>query len=524
MFMNMFIKNYRVAVWGLLTALVVTVSSCTQDFEELNTDKTKLTVLTSTELPYLFSKAQSASSYAFWRYQVAQNLFSDLYSQYFATSATYFPSDRYTIRFDWLQWHWIPIYTEAVPQLKTLLKETDANSAENALAKIMWVYAFHRLTDYYGPVPYFKAGEPASSVAYDGQKEIYFDMFTKLDEAVKILSNNRLKTPYGSFDLIYKGDVTKWIKFANTLRLRLALRISKVDPAKAKTEAEASVSSGVMTTTSDDAYMVKSENGADFNGLAGISVWNEFRMSASMESVLKGYQDPRMGIYFQPAVGTGKFDGLRNGLLPAQLNIGINGNDANSNVGTRWTRWSGSSWGGQNTTPQNIMHAAEAYFLRAEGALNGWNMQGSAQSLYESGIETSMRQWGISDAAAIIAYQKSAATPIPPLDGVNSPAMSSIPVSWGDTPAIQREQIGTQKWLALYPDGIEAWAEFRRSRFPKLYPIVNSDNSDLPAGTFIRRIPFLVLEKNTNAAAVKAAESLLGGPDKPNTPLWWDKN
>jgi hypothetical protein len=135
-----------------------------------------------------------------------------------------------------------------------------------------------------------------------------------------------------------------------------------------------------------------------------------------------------------------------------------------------------------------------------------------------------MRQWGISDAAAIIAYQKSAATPIPPLDGVNSPAMSSIPVSWGATPAIQREQIGTQKWLALYPDGIEAWAEFRRSRFPKLYPIVNSDNSDLPAGTFIRRIPFLVLEKNTNAAAVKAAESLLGGPDKPNTPLWWDKN
>lgn len=244
-----------------------------------------------------------------------------------------------------MQWHWIPIYTEAVPQLKTLLKVTDANSAENALAKIMWVYAFHRLTDYYGPVPYFKAGEPASSVAYDGQKEIYYDMFTKLDEAVKVLNANNGKTPYGSFDLMYNGDVSKWIKFANTLRLRLALRISKVEPAKAKSEAESAVSSGVMLTTADDAYMLKSENGGDFNGLAGISGWNEFRMSASMESVLKGYGDPRMAVYFQPAVGTGKYDGLRNGLLPSQLNISGNGNDDNSNVGTRWTKWSGSSWG-----------------------------------------------------------------------------------------------------------------------------------------------------------------------------------
>jgi hypothetical protein len=92
--MNIFINNYRLAVLSLLTAILVSVSSCTQDFEELNTDKTKLTVLTATEFPYLFSKAQSASSYAFWRYQVAQNLFSDLYSQYFATTATYFPSDR----------------------------------------------------------------------------------------------------------------------------------------------------------------------------------------------------------------------------------------------------------------------------------------------------------------------------------------------------------------------------------------------------------------------------------------------
>ncbi|WP_323134282.1 SusD/RagB family nutrient-binding outer membrane lipoprotein [Tellurirhabdus rosea] len=508
---------------GMAVASVLTFGGCTDKFEELNTNQTKLTTLGTNEYPYLFSKAQSASSYAFWRYQVAQNLFADLYSQYFATTATYFPSDRYVLRMDWLQWHWQPIYTEVVPQLKTLLDQTDKASSENALASIMWVYTFHRVTDYYGPIPYFKAGEPAKTVAYDAQDKIYDDFFKRLDAAVKVLNGKKSEKPYGKFDLIYAGDVNKWIKFANTLRLRLALRISKADPARAKTEAEAAVAGGVMADVEDDALMVKSLAGSDFNGLSGISVWNEFRMSASMESVLKGYQDPRMGIYFQPASGTKTYEGLRNGLTPAQLNQPANSNDNNSNVGTRWVAGSGSAWQGQQTTPQDVMHAAEAYFLRAEGALNGWSMGGTAKDLYEKGIEVSMKQWGFSG-AAVQAYINSTSTPIAPGDGLNSPAMSNIPVRWGSTVAMQREQIGTQKWLALYPDGLEAWAEFRRSRYPKLYPVANSDNSDVPVGGVLRRIPFLDLEKQTNAAAVKDAEKLLNGPDKANTPLWWDKN
>ena len=520
--MNATLKN---TLCGSLAALsVLGFTSCTDKFDELNTNKTKLSVLGTTEYPYLFSKAQSSSSYAFWRYQVAQNLFADLYSQYYATSATYFPSDRYVVRMDWLQWHWIPVYTEVVPQLKTLLDQTDKASPENALASIMWVYTFHRVTDYYGPIPYFKAGEPAATVAYDAQDKIYDDFFKRLDAATAILKTKTGAKPYGSFDLLYGGDATKWIKFANTLRLRLALRISKADPARAKTEAEAAIAGGVMTDTADDALMTKSLNGDDFNGLAGISVWNEFRMSASMESVLKGYDDPRIGVFFQPASSTKTFEGLRNGLLPAQLNEAANSNDNNSNVGTRWVTGAGAAWNGQKTTSQDIMHASEAYLLRAEGALNGWAMGGTAQAMYEKGIEMSMKQWGITDAAKVAAYTASAKTPMAPGDALKSPAMANIPVKWGGSEAIQREQVGTQKWLALFPDGIEAWAEFRRSRFPKLYEVANSENADLPKGTFMRRIPFLTLEKQTNAGAVKDAESLLNGPDKVSTPLWWDKN
>ena len=520
--MNILLRN---TLYGVLSALLVlALSGCTEKFEELNTNKTKLTALGAAEYPYLFSKAQSSASYPFDNYQVAQNLFADLYAQYYATTATYFPSDRYVIRMDWLSAHWYQPYTQVVPQLKTLLNQTDKSSAENALASIMWVYTFHRVTDYYGPIPYFKAGEPAASVAYDPQDKIYDDFFKRLDAATTVLKAKTTAKPYGSFDLLFAGDVPKWIKFANTLRLRLALRSSKADPARAKTEAEAAIAGGVMTDIADDALMSKSLAGNDFNGLAAISVWNEFRMSASMESILKGYDDPRIGVFFQPASGTKTYEGLRNGLLPAQLNQAPNSSDNNSNIGERWVKGAGAAWDSQKVTPQDIMHASEAYLLRAEGALNGWSMGGTAQSLYEKGIEMSMKQWGVTDAAKVAAYVGSTKTPMAPGDALSSPALSNIAVKWGGSEAVQREQIGTQKWLALFPDGLEAWAEFRRSRFPKLYPIANSNNADLPSGTFIRRIPFLDLEKQTNGDAVKAAEGLLGGPDKASTPLWWDKN
>ena len=514
----------KLAVAGLLVSTTTVFWGCTENFDELNTNKTKLTALGKDEFPFLFSRAQQQASYAGGTYQIAQNLFADLYAQYYATSATYFPSDRYTMRFDWLTGHWNPVYTQVVPQLKTLIDQTDKGSSENALANIWWVMTFHRLTDYYGPIPYFKAGEPARAVEYDAQDKIYDDFFKRLDAATKLLATKTAEKPYGNFDLIYKGDVNKWIKFANTLRLRLALRISKVDPARAKAEAEAAVAGGVMADVSDDALMVKNEAGNDHNGLGRIAIWNEFRMSASMESVLKGFEDPRMRVFYQPATANQEFNGIRNGLLPAQLALPLNGNNDNSNVGARWSVGGGAAWTSQLTVPQNIMHSAEAFFLRAEGAVNGWNMGGTGVMLYEKGIEMSMRQWGITDAAAIAAYQQSMKTPIAPNDQQQSPAMATIPVRWGSSEAVRREQIATQKWIGLYPDGIEAWAEFRRTRLPKLYPVVNSDNADLPKGSYIRRIPFLDLEKQTNTAAVKSAEKLLSGPDNANTPLWWDKN
>lgn len=105
-----------------------------------------------------------------------------------------------------------------------------------------------------------------------------------------------------------------------------------------------------------------------------------------------------------------------------------------------------------------------------------------------------------------------------------TPALTDIPVKFAAQPEKQREQIITQKWLALYPDGHEAWAEARRTKYPKLYPRLHSDNPDLPGDKMIRRIPFVNFDRDKNGPAVKAAAALLGGPDNIATPLWWDKN
>ena len=503
-------------------------------------------------MPFLFAAAEQQGTNSGWNYQVAQNLFADQYAQYFANTTTYFPSDRLVIRMDWIGALWSPLYSSTMPQLQTLLEKYPADSPEHALADIWWVVSFHRVTDTWGPIPYSKAGTIADGIEYDPQDKIYADFFSRLTKAVAVLKSKTSAVPYGSFDLIYGGNVNKWIKFANTLRLRLAMRVSKVDPALAKKEAEAAVADGVMLASpEDDALLQKSTKGDDLNGLSVMN-WNEFRMSASMESVLKGYNDPRMPTYFDPtqasidanAKANGgvynpndkahplSYDGLRNGLTAAQMANPLNSADANSRHGARWNGSStdivflGKNYKNGWSTPVNVMATAEAYFLRAEGALLGWNMNGTAKDLYEKGIRESMKQWDVS-AADAEAYVNSTSTPIPPDDDLKSPALSNVPVKFGTDAAVQKEQIAVQKWLALYPDGVEAWADTRRHNLLKLYPVANSDNPDLPDPTKqrIRRINFMLSEKNTNGAAVTKAIPLLGGgPDKITTPLWWDKN
>jgi hypothetical protein len=532
-------------LYGALLGTVILFSACTKSYKNINIDKNSIAVIGSSQLPFLFSQALEAAPGSYYNYQIAENLFADQYCQYFACEATYFPSDRLVIRQDWVGAQFNPMYTTVMPQLQSIFAASDSTSPEYAMASIWWVYTFHRVTDYWGPIPYFSAGTAGNTVPYDPQDKIYDDFFKRLAAAADVLKQHLGENHFGSYDLIYGGDVNRWYKFANSLRLRLAIRISKVDPARAKTEAEAAVANGVMTTSvpitdptaqtsGDDAFVQRSAKNNDGNGLQSMSDWNEFRMSATMASVLNGYQDPRLPQYFLPTLNSGTaYMGLRNGLSVTQLTLSPNLASNNSHVGQRWASTAvvdknGNVLGSANSvaTAQNVMVTAESYFNRAEGALLGWNMNGAAKDLYNQGITTSMTQWNVTNPAVVNAYIASTNTPVAPGDGLSSPPVSNVPIAFAADLGTELQQIATQKWLAIYPDGIEAWADWRRSHVMKLYPVVNSDNPDISntSTQWIRRIPFLLSEQQTNAAAVQAAGALLGGPDKVTTPLWWDKN
>ena len=510
-------STYKGIVAGLAFFLTISWTGCTKDFEKRNTSPTGLETLDATDLKSLFPTAL----YNGWNiaFQTGQNLTAGMYSQYFNCTQVAFASHRYVINQQWMASTWTGLYVSTMPAMVNIINNSKDLPTMNAIARIWKVYILNRYTDYFGPIPYsqigkFKEGE---GVAYDSQKDIYYDFFKELDEASKLLKDNMAKPSFGDKDLIFKGDNAKWLKFANTLRLRLALRISGVEPQKAKQEAEAAFAAGIMLNSGDDAFMQASA--ATRNYLNYISAWNEFRMSANMESLLVGYNDPRLGLYFSPAKADGKYRGGRSGMIPAEQTVGYNTYDFTSDLGPRF------SPSLMNTNPLIVMYAAEAYFLRAEGALNGWNMGGTAQELYEKGIETSMRTWGINDAAVISKYINGTSLPIAPApeNGWNTPPLTDIPVKFSSIPEKQREQIGTQKWLAIYPSDMEAWAEMRRTGYPKMYPLIHSDNDDMPKDKMIRRIVFTNKDREANAKAVTAAVALLGpGGDKVSTRLWWD--
>ncbi len=506
-------------------ATTVSLNSCTRDFPQINSDPNKITLLSSSDMPALFTKAlQGVHS----SYQTDQNLFADLYAQYYANTGTNFATDRYALQHSWADAVYTAAYSGVMPQLQIVMQNVEPNSPEYALCNIWWVFTFHRVTDYFGPIPYSEAGSGKKAIAYDPMDKIYDDFFKRLTDAVAVLTQHTTAKPFGTADLIYQGDVNKWIRFANTLRLRLALRVSAVAPQLAKTQAEAAVTAGVFSQSpGDDALMKRGDaTSAAKNPLSTMSEYNEFRMSATMESIMKGYDDPRMSAYWVPARANGEYHGFRNGYTSIQLGNAANSNAANSHVGPRWTSPASGGIATFESTPVNVMSTAEAYLLRAEGALLGWAMGGTAQSLYESGIRNSMLQWGVNNQGAVDAYIASNNTPIPPQDFLNSPAVSDIPVAFSADQNVQLKQIAVQKWLAVFPDGKEAWADIRRHNRFNLYPVVNSDNPDItnPATQRPRRLQYPDKEYQVNAVEIAKAVQLLGGPDKVTTPLWWDKN
>ncbi len=497
------------------------MTACTDKFDEINTPENLLieSEINSATVGQAFAYAQYYGLGATY-VQVQENLHAHLYGQYFAGTIPNFLTERYVPNGTWVNLFWNEFYTKPALMQYTTEQVTKDNNMPlaNAIAKVWRVQIYHRMTDYFGPIVYSQFGNKQTSVAFDSQKDVYYDFFKTLDEAVAVLKSGGTGYTFSTHDQVYRGDAAKWLKFANSLRLRLAVRLAYIEPAKAKAEAEKAVTDGLILNNADNAAVASTMNNT--NILSRIAYLTDYRATNTMLSALRGYNDPRLPVYYTPAASTGQYAGLRNGLPPAEMSTALI--PITSFLGPQWV---GNPPRPGTVAPTVILTASEVAFLRAEGALRGWNMGGTAVSFYNSGISLSLAQHVPTiTTTQITAYQTSPATPIGFSDKWNTPPMTNIPVLYDLVGSFEKqlEQIITQKWLAVYPDGYEAWAERRRTGYPKGYALISSDDPTLSKTDLARRVIYPPSEVTTNATAYTAALALLGGPDHMKTRLWWD--
>lgn len=465
-----------------------------------------------------------------WQYQLQQNLNADSYSGYLTPPNPFVGGSNnthYNLISGWNGFIWSIPYSRIMNNAKLIENLTREETPDvYALSQILKVTAMHRVTDVFGPIVYTKFGESATSSEYDSQEEAYRAFFKDIEEAIGILSDDAVidSKRTQNFDRVYDGDYRNWIRYANSLRIRLAVRISRANPKLAQAEAEKSLNNAFGLIETNDSNFIVDTGLA--HPLVTISIaFADTRMNASMESILKGYQDPRISAYFTPIADPeitteGDYKGIRIG-MPLLSRYGEEPAQKAAYVG-----FSGIS---DQVMPNSIqlMTASEVAFLKAEAALRGWSNTGDAKENYENGIRLSFEQRGVNPDFDYITNDE--LTPMDYVDPLNDEfsidALTNVTIGWdGANDNEERlEKIITQKWIAIFPQGQEAWSEYRRTGYPKIFPVAsNQSGGVIDTDVQIRRIPFVDNEVATNPAGVADAITKLKGPDDGGTRLWWD--
>jgi len=538
-----FSKNKRIGIntlsmWTLIAACFILLGGCTKNFENMNTSNAGIT---NQQLKYDFNNIgqyyPSIQQHIFGEegdYQLCQNLNSDCYAGYYMSPDPFrgnINNQDYSLVDGWNLDVFGMAYGQVMGPITTNLNKSARTAYPHfwAIALILEVQAMSRVTDYCGPIPYTKVGTGAATTPYDSQQTVYNTFFAQLDTAVNSLTAyvtaNPGLTPFAKFDMVYGGNYQQWIKYANSMRLRLAMHIVNVDPVTAKAQALKAIGDpgGLITTNADNAAI----NGilSYHNPIWWIGTsWTDLACGASLTSYLNGYNDPRTSKMISPASAPSSIAGQY---------VGIR---AGTPVGGK-PMYDGYSQPNYSTisefSPMILISAAEVWFLKSEAALRGWTTE-SAQTDYETGISTSMAQWGapignyLSDKTSTQADYVDPLTPSAGTPNASIKAVSTITIAWDATATNEQnlERIITQKWIANFPSGgWESWTEYRRTGYPRLFPVVvNNSGGTISTALQIRRVPYPASEYTSNAAGVAGGVSLLGGPDNGGTPVWWDTN
>jgi len=477
------------------------VGACDDGFEELNVNPTKPSQVAASNKLTAIIKFISSERYDNWR---AGMIYQSTMMQHISTTAGYWSGDKYTWNRGYASSLLDRYYGNAIKSIEDLqfqMEEENSPEEMKAIVRILRVFAYSRLTDLYGDIPYTEAGKAVIDgiflPKYDAQSEIYPDLLKELEESAAALGTGT--SEFGSADVIYGGDQAKWKKLANSLMLRLGLRLIKVDPAASQAWATKAIAGGVMTSNEDIFYL---QHDADNkNGIGEVfTADSNPRMSKTFIDFLQGGDDPRL-----PILAARRSDGstvsedligFPNGLDSPMLleQTGEDNTDAyaepNRNIITG------------ETTPMIFQTYAEVEFMLAESNVR-WGLAGDAATHYNNGVTAAMKHLSLYGENAVIA------------DGDITDYLTANPYDAAN--AI--EQINTQYWAATFLNEYETFSNWRRSGFPNLTPVNYPGN--VTNGTIPRRLTYSESEQSNNpdnyAAAVAAQ-----GPDVLTTRVWWD--
>ena len=465
-------------------AFLSVVSSCKKDLTSLNIDPKSATSVPSVSL---FTNAQRNFADYISTPSVNVNIFRLIAQQW--TETTYFDESRYD-----LVTRNIPggtftiLYRDVLNDLnaaKTLiaadLTAADVKANQIAIADIMQVYAYSILVNTFGNVPYSEALDINNvQPKYDDGLTITKALIVRLNTDIAALKPGAAS--YGGADLIYGGNVAKWIKFANTLKLKLGITIVDADAATAKTAIE-SASAGAFSSSADNAAFAYQSSSPNTN-----PIWTNLVQSGRKDYVIantfvdkmKALGDPRIPLYFTKDAAGGYSGGIY----------------GTSNSYSTFSKPSATLTAPDFETL--FLSYSEVEFYKAEAAARGFNVGGTAATHYDSGVTASIKYWGGTDASAVT-------------------YLANPSVNYATATGTYKEKIGTQAWIAFYNRGFEAWTEWRRLDFPVLNVPPGLTYADIPL-----RFTYPIPEKSLNGTQYTAAASAIGG-DKVSTKLFWDK-
>lgn len=520
-------------------AVLAPFTGCdTDELHELNINPQAVSEI---DMNFLFTAAELGSAsggsagdnrYIDWRTNIG---FAAYAIQQLATaSGGISPGDKYTDNVESYNAPWEFIYGDQLKNLAEILKQTGPGGFQEGqkkntreAARILRAFLFHRLTDYYGNIPYFNAlkgteypetGDVGTiKPVYDPQEAIYTDLLKELDEASAAISDANPDDGFAAADMIYEGDIAKWKKWGYSLMLRLAVRVSNVAPALAETYVDKAIAGGVFTSNDDNVWVPMDLGPSEWTNQNGISRafasgdgGQPTTLSKTFVDMLKGTDvngvgddDPRLMIFSggvdgdtDPLAQEGMPNGLDAGMLDEYVGeVGASQNDYFSRINLLLL---------DDNDPYMLMNYAEVEFLQAEAIERGiGTVPGTAKEHYDAGVRGAMQMY----------------TPFDPTLEVSDAAVDTYlaarPYTNGGADAL--EMIGNQLWLSKFFNWWDAWADWRRTGFPVLVPVDYPGN--VTGGTIPRKLRLPSHEVAINADNIAAGATT---PDNPTARVWWD--